>query len=115
MVLASTKSPSLNSLGMTVLSRHALVCAWYLLSASKARTRSPSMRSLEVDSSTSWVAMGLARGDPCFSSCGVIASDPYIKRKGVNPVALDYVVFNAHMTSRSWSAHLPFCHQVAFS
>jgi hypothetical protein len=52
--------------------------------------------------------VGLAHGDPCFSSCGVIASDPYIKRKGVNPVALDFVVFSAYVTSASWSAHLPF-------
>jgi hypothetical protein len=51
---------------------------------------------------------GASREDPCFSSCGVIASDPYIKRKGVNLVALDSVVFNSHMTSGSWSAHLPF-------
>jgi hypothetical protein len=50
----------------------------------------------------------LARGDLRFSSYGVIASDPYIKRRGVNPVALDSVVFNAHMTSGSWSVHLPF-------
>jgi hypothetical protein len=48
------------------------------------------------------------RGDPCFNSCDVIASDPYIRRKGVNSVALHSVVFNAHMTSGSWSAHLPF-------
>jgi hypothetical protein len=54
------------------------------------------------------VAVGLVRGDPCFSSCGVIASDPYIKWKGVNSVALDSVVLNAHMTLGSWSAHLPF-------
>jgi hypothetical protein len=50
----------------------------------------------------------LARGDLRFSSYGVIASDPYIKRRGVNPVALDSVVFNAHMTSESWSAYLAF-------
>jgi hypothetical protein len=56
------------------------------------------MMSLEVGSSTSRVAMGLAHGDPCFSSCGVIALDPYIKQKGVNPVALDSVVFSAHTT-----------------
>jgi hypothetical protein len=108
MVLVSTKSPSLNSLGMTVLSRHALVCASYLFSASRARTQSPSIRSLEVSSSTSRVVVGLVRGDPCFSSCGVIALHPYIKRKGVNLVDLHSVVFNAHMTSGSWSAHLPF-------
>jgi hypothetical protein len=59
--------------------------------------RSPLIRSLEVSSSTSGVAVGLVHGDPCFSSCGVIALDPYIKRKGVNPVALDSVVFTAHM------------------
>jgi hypothetical protein len=47
---------------MTVLLPHALVCAWYLLSASKARTQSPSMRSLEVGSSMSGVAMGLLVG-----------------------------------------------------
>jgi hypothetical protein len=103
-----TRSPSLNSLGMTVLSRHVFVCALYLFSASRARTRSPLIRSLEVDSSTSGVDVELARGDPCFSSCSVIALDTHNKRKGVNPVALDFVVFNAHMTSGSWSAHLPF-------
>jgi hypothetical protein len=79
------------------------------------RTRSPSIRSLEVGSSTLGVAVGLVHGDPCFSSCGVIVSDPYIKQKGVNLVALDAVVFNAHMTSGSWSAHFPFFHQVASS
>jgi hypothetical protein len=52
--------------------------------------------------------MEFARGDPCYSSCDIIASDPYIKQKGVNPVALDSIVFSAHMTSGSWSAHLPF-------
>jgi hypothetical protein len=108
MVLVSTRSPSLNSLGMMVLSCHALVCACYLFSASKARTRSLSIRPLEVGSSTSGVVVGLVRGDSCFSSCDIIASDPYIKRKGVNPVALDSVVFSAHMTSGSWSTHLPF-------
>jgi hypothetical protein len=45
--------------------------------------------------------MAFAHGDPCFSSCGVFDSDPYIKRKGVNPVALDSVVFSAHMTLES--------------
>jgi hypothetical protein len=103
-----TRSPSSNSLGMTVLSRHAFVYTWYLFIASRARTRSPSIRSLEVDSSTSGVALELARGDPCFSSCGVITSDPYTNQKGVNPVALDSIVFSAHMTLGSWSAHLPF-------
>jgi hypothetical protein len=91
-----------------VLSHHAFVYAWYLFNASRARTWSPSIRSLEVDSSTSGVAVVFAHGDPCFSSCGVIASDPYIKRKRVNPVALDFVVFSAHMISGSWSTHFPF-------
>ena len=52
--------------------------------------------------------MAFVCGDPSFSSCRVISSDPYIKWKGVNPVALDFVVFSAHMTSRSWFAHFPF-------
>jgi hypothetical protein len=52
------------------------------------------------------VDVGLAHGDPCFSSCDVIASDLYIKRKGVNLIALDFVVFSAHTTLGSWSAHL---------
>jgi hypothetical protein len=97
-VLMRTRSPSLNSLGMTVLSCHAFVCAWYLFNASRVRTRSPS----------SGVVVAFAHGDPSFSSCEVIASDPYIKRKGVNPVALDSVMFSAHMTLESWYAHLPF-------
>jgi hypothetical protein len=47
-------------------------------------------------------------GDPCFNSCGVMASDPYKRRKSVNPVAWHSVVFRAHTTSGNWSAHLPF-------
>jgi hypothetical protein len=107
-VLVRTKSPSWNSLGMIVLSRHAFVYACFLFSASRASTRCPSIRSLEVGSSTSGVAVGLDRGDPCFSSCDIIASDPYVKWKGVNPVAPDSIVFSAHSTSGNWSAHLPF-------
>jgi hypothetical protein len=72
------------------------------------RTRSPSMRSLEVGSSTSRTADLFVRGNPCFNSCGVIASNPYIKRKGVNLVARHSVIFSAHMTSGNWSSHLPF-------
>jgi hypothetical protein len=48
------------------------------------------------------------RGDPCFNSCDVMASDPYIRRKGVNPVVWHSVVFRAHTTSGNWLAHLPF-------
>jgi hypothetical protein len=61
-----TRSPSSNSWGMTVLSLHAFIYAWYLFSAVKARTQYPSVRSLEVDSSTSGVAVELAHGDPCL-------------------------------------------------
>jgi hypothetical protein len=106
-VLMRTRSPYSNSLEMIVLSCLAFVCAWYLFNASRARTRSPSIRSLVVDSSTSRVVMAFSRGGLCFSSCGVIASDLYIKRKGVNLVAMDSVVFSTHMTSGSWSAHFP--------
>jgi hypothetical protein len=66
------------------------------------------MRSLEVSSSTSSTAEALVRGDPCFISCGVMASDPYSRRKGVNPVARHLVVFSAQTASGSRSAHLPF-------
>jgi hypothetical protein len=108
LVLIRTRSPSPNSFGLTLLSRHAFVCAWYLFNVSRARTRSPSRRSLVVESSTSGVAVTFVRGDLCFSSCGIIASDPYIKWKGVNLVGLDYVVFSTQLTSGSWSTHLPF-------
>jgi hypothetical protein len=66
------------------------------------------MRSLDVGSSTSGTADVFVLGDPCFISCGVMASDPYNRRKGVNPVARHSVVFRAHTTSGSWSGHLPF-------
>ena len=114
-VRTSTRSPSLNSLGMTAWSRHALVWAWYLFRACRAKTRSPSMRSFEVGSSTSGTADGTVRGDPCFISCGVMASDPYRRRKGVNPVALHSVVFSAQTASGNNSVHLPFFHQGASS
>jgi hypothetical protein len=65
------------------------------------------MRSLDVGSSTSGTTDVLVRGDPCFISCGVMAFDPYNRRKGVNPVARHSVVFRAQTTSGSWSAHLP--------
>jgi hypothetical protein len=103
-----TRSPSLNSLGMTAWSCHAFVWAWYLFRACRAKTRSPSMRSFEVGSSTSGTADEAVRGDPCFISYGVMASDPYRRRKGVNPVALHSVVFNAQTASGNKSAHLPF-------
>jgi hypothetical protein len=66
------------------------------------------MRSLDVGSSTSGTADVFVRGDPCFISCGVMASDPYNRRNGVNPVAHHSAVFRAQTTSGSWSAHLPF-------
>jgi hypothetical protein len=66
------------------------------------------MRSLHVGSSTLGVANVFVRGDPCFISCGVMASDPCNRQKGVNPVARHSVVFMAQTTSGSWSAHLPF-------
>jgi hypothetical protein len=108
LVLIRTRSPSSNSLGVILLYRHAFICAWYLFNVSRVKIRSPSRRVLVVDSSTSGVVVAFVRGDPCFSSCGVMASDPYTKRKGVNSVALDSVVFSAQMTSGSWSAHFPF-------
>jgi hypothetical protein len=107
-VRTSTRSPLLNSFGSTVLSCQALVWAWYLSRVCRARMRSPSMRSLEVGSSTSGTADVFVQGDPCFISCGVMASDPYSRRKGVNPVARHSVVFRAHTTLGSWSTHLPF-------
>jgi hypothetical protein len=107
-VRTSTRSPSVNSLGTTAWSRQAFVWAWYLLRACRAKTRSPSMRSLDVGSSMSGTTDALVRGDPCFISCGVMASDSYSRRKGVNPVARHSVVFSAQTTSGSWSAHLPF-------
>jgi hypothetical protein len=107
-VRTSTRSPSLNSLGMTTWSRHAFVWAWYLFRACRAKTRSPSMRSFEVGSSTSGTADETVRGDPCFISCGVMASDPYRRQKGVNPVALHSIVFSAQTASGNKSAHLPF-------
>jgi hypothetical protein len=57
---------------VTVWSRHAFVWAWYLFRACRAKTRSLSMRSFEVGSSTSGTADGTIRGDPCFISCGVM-------------------------------------------
>jgi hypothetical protein len=78
------------------------------LRAYRAKTRSPSMRSLEVGSSTSGTVEALVRGDLCFISCGVMASDPYSRRKGVNPVARHSVVFIAQTASGSRSSHLPF-------
>jgi hypothetical protein len=65
-VRTSTRSPSLNSLGTTAWSRQAFIWAWYLLRACRAKTRSSSMRSLEVGSSTSGTAEALVRGDPMF-------------------------------------------------
>jgi hypothetical protein len=107
-IQTSTMSPSLNSLGMTAWSCHAFVWAWYLFRACRAKTRSPSMRSFEVGSSTWGTAHETVRGDPCFSSCGVMASDPYRRRKGVNPVAMHSVVFSAQTASGNKSVHLPF-------
>ena len=53
-----------------------------------------------MGSSTSGTADGTVRGDPCFISYGVMASDPYRRRKGVNPVALHSVVFSAQTAQK---------------
>jgi hypothetical protein len=74
----------------------------------RAKTRSLLMRSFEVGSSTLGTAELLVCGDPCFISYGVMASDPYSRRKGVNLVARHSVVFNAQTASGSRSTHLPF-------
>jgi hypothetical protein len=79
-----------------------------LFRACRAKTRSPSMKSFEVGSSTSGTADGTVHGDPCFISYGVMASDPYRRRKGVNPVALHSVMFSAQTALGNRSAHLPF-------
>jgi hypothetical protein len=65
-VRTSTRSLSLNSLGMTAWSCHAFVWAWYLFRACRAKTRSPSMRSFEVGSSTSRTADETVREGPMF-------------------------------------------------
>jgi hypothetical protein len=66
------------------------------------------MRSLEVGSSTSGTAEALVRGDTCLISYGVMTSDLYSRRKGVNPVARHSVVFSTQTALGSRSAHLPF-------
>jgi hypothetical protein len=66
------------------------------------------MRTFEVGSSTLRTADVTVRGDPCFISCGVMAFDPYRRRKGVNPVTLHSVMFSAQTASGNRSAHLPF-------
>ena len=50
----------------------------------------------------------MGKSSQLSKTCGVIASDPYRRRKGVNPVALHSVVFNAQTASGNKSAHLPF-------
>jgi hypothetical protein len=79
-----------------------------LFRACRAKTRSLSMRSFEVGSSTSGTADRTVCGDPCFISCGVMASDLYRRRKGVNPVALHSVVFSSQTASGNRSTYLPF-------
>jgi hypothetical protein len=108
-VLMRTRSPPpSNSLGLMALSLQAFIATWYWLNASRALTLSPSRRSFAISSSMFGVAMGFVQGEPCLSSCGVIASVPYINLNGVNPVAQDSVVFSAHTASGNCSAHLPF-------
>jgi hypothetical protein len=90
------------------LSLLVFIVAWYFFNASRALTQSPSRRSFDASSSMSGVALGLVQGDPCFNSCGVIASVPYINLNGVNPVAQDSVVLSGHTASGNCSAHFPF-------
>jgi hypothetical protein len=52
--------------------------------------------------------LGALRGEPCLSSCGIIASAPYMSLNGVKPVPWDSIVFSPQSTSSNWSAHLPF-------
>lgn len=56
----------------------------------------------------SGVVLKLVRGEPCLSSCGVIALALYINLNGMNLVGRDSVVFSAHTALGSYFAHLPF-------
>lgn len=84
------------------------VVARYLLNASIASTGSPSRRSFVVSSSMFGGALGSDRDEPYLSSCGVIASTPYISLNGANPIVRDSVVFSSNNTSGNYSAHLSF-------
>lgn len=79
------RSPS-NSLGMTALSLHAFVVACYLFSVSRAWARSLS-RSFVSALMMSRIVSSFVYGDLCLSSCGFIASAPYMSLKAVKPVA----------------------------
>jgi hypothetical protein len=81
----------------------------------QGEVRSPSMRSLDVGSSTSGTADVLVRGDPCFISYDVMAFDPYSRRKGVNPVARHSVVFRPRLLRVAGRPIYPSCHREAFS
>jgi hypothetical protein len=54
-----------------------------------------------VNSSTSGIVMGSNRGEPCMSTCGVMALALYINLNGVKPVAQYLVVFNHQSTLSS--------------
>lgn len=90
------------------------VVARYLLNASIASTGSPSRRSFVVSSSMFGGALGSDRDEPYLSSCGVIASTPYISLNGANPIVRDSVVFSANNTSGNYSAHLSFLSSFVF-
>jgi hypothetical protein len=55
---------------------------------------SPSSGSFVASSSTYGTVLGSDRGDSYLSSCGVIASTPYISLNGVKHVVWDSIVFS---------------------
>src|SRR3954469_25957553 len=105
----NTKSPSRKARGRIFLLWYCLSFCWYIADLDKARRHASSLRSTP-SSRASLVSASVYmawQGESNSISEGMIASTPYTRKKGVNPVERFSVVRKLHNTVGSSSIHAP--------
>src|SRR3954469_9946017 len=105
----NTKSPSRKARGRIFLLWYCLRFCWYIADLDKAKRHASSLRSTpssRASLASAFVDMAW-QGESNSISEGMIASAPYTRKKGVNPVERFGVVCKLHITAGSSSIHAP--------
>src|SRR3954470_17996525 len=103
----NTKSPSRKARGRIFLLWYCLSFCWYIADLDKARRHASSLRSTPSSrASLASASVYMAwRGESNSILEGMIASVPYTRKKGVNPVERFGVVRKLHSTADSSLIH----------
>src|ERR1043165_4621165 len=105
----NTKSPSRKARGRVFLLWYCLNFCWYIADLDKVRRHASSLRSTPSSrASLASASVYMAwRGESNSISQGMIASAPYTRKKGVNPVERFGVVCRLQSTIGSSYIHVP--------